>query len=573
MRRLRPRRRGGRWGPPRPRPPGPPPGPPGRPPGPAPGPGAPPPPPKGRGPPPPAPAGAPPPGRPAPGRALPPPGREPRWGGAAPLRPPIPGGGGIGLPEDETGGPGGGGMGLPEDDWGGVLGAPADLADSPPGWGLDAPGLGGRGARGASGGRGGALGGLGGLGIDGAGALAAACGSALGADSAWRACWSPLPPPVDFATRSGGRGALGAGGCGARGAAAGTAFAAAGGGVGAAGASAAGACSRWGRVSPDSGAALLGDRLPVDTSGGTGGGGGGGGGMDLPLDGALRPPAAPDAGRWGAGLAGPLGSSSSSRRPAVPGAGSAVREDGSTVSADDPEATVSLSGSDSASSAFAATSLGLVALAAFLATGWAPFFACPDGCSSRIRPSRSARRRTRSAWASSIPEECVFTPIPMSRARSRHSLFVIPSSLASSWTRIFAAKFPLTSPSSCCWTRLAHLVVRSAALYPRAVGTARTNTGRQQGANGSRRRLKAGVLPAVAPGCPRAKSPIERTAALSQVPARIQRASTQPRTATWQCTSLYRSSIRSGHETDHVALRPALTAADTGADRPVCRTA
>jgi hypothetical protein len=63
-----------------------------------------------------------------------------------------------------------------------------------------------------------------------------------------------------------------------------------------------------------------------------------------------------------------------------------------------------------------------------------------SGWTSRTMPSRWARRRTRSACASSIPEECVFTPIPNMRERSRHSLFVSPSSRASSWTRIFAAK-------------------------------------------------------------------------------------------------------------------------------------
>jgi len=64
-----------------------------------------------------------------------------------------------------------------------------------------------------------------------------------------------------------------------------------------------------------------------------------------------------------------------------------------------------------------------------------------SGCWSRMSPSRSAFRRTRSACASMMLEECVFTPMPSDRHRSRHSLFVKPSSLASSWTRSFAAKF------------------------------------------------------------------------------------------------------------------------------------
>jgi len=126
-----------------------------------------------------------------------------------------------------------------------------------------------------------------------------------------------------------------------------------------------------------------------------------------------------------------------------------------------------------AGSAFAGAALAdLVALAAaFVALGGS------GGCSSRISPSRSARRRTRSACASSMPEECVLTPMPRAKLRSRHSLFVSPSSLASSWTRIFAAKFFLTSPSSCCWARTAHLMAQFAVPYPRADRLTRTNTG------------------------------------------------------------------------------------------------
>ena len=60
-----------------------------------------------------------------------------------------------------------------------------------------------------------------------------------------------------------------------------------------------------------------------------------------------------------------------------------------------------------------------------------------SGCSSRTRPSRSARRRTRSACASMIDDEWLFTSMPMTRQRSTASLLVRPSSLASSWTRMF----------------------------------------------------------------------------------------------------------------------------------------
>jgi hypothetical protein len=55
-----------------------------------------------------------------------------------------------------------------------------------------------------------------------------------------------------------------------------------------------------------------------------------------------------------------------------------------------------------------------------------------SGTTGRRRPSASALRRTRSAWASSIEDEWLFTPIPNDKARSSASLLVRPSSLASS---------------------------------------------------------------------------------------------------------------------------------------------
>ena len=54
------------------------------------------------------------------------------------------------------------------------------------------------------------------------------------------------------------------------------------------------------------------------------------------------------------------------------------------------------------------------------------------GAPTRFSPSRSARRRTRSAWASSMLEEWLFTPMPIDRQRSRPSLLDRPSSRASS---------------------------------------------------------------------------------------------------------------------------------------------
>lgn len=112
------------------------------------------------------------------------------------------------------------------------------------------------------------------------------------------------------------------------------------------------------------------------------------------------------------------------------------------------------------------------------------------GCWSRIRPSRSARRRTRSACASSMPEECVLTPMPKARQRSRHSLFVSPSSLASSWTRIFLAKAAYDQPFVVDSGDEPHISFGSLAearraplgadrsTYPRAAGVAGTNGAR-----------------------------------------------------------------------------------------------
>jgi hypothetical protein len=55
-----------------------------------------------------------------------------------------------------------------------------------------------------------------------------------------------------------------------------------------------------------------------------------------------------------------------------------------------------------------------------------------SGVTSRRSPSASALRRTRSACASSMEDEWLFTPMPRDRARSSPSLLVRPSSLASS---------------------------------------------------------------------------------------------------------------------------------------------
>ncbi len=66
-----------------------------------------------------------------------------------------------------------------------------------------------------------------------------------------------------------------------------------------------------------------------------------------------------------------------------------------------------------------------------------------SGLVARRRPSASALRRTRSAWASSIDDEWLFTPMPSEIERSSASLLVSPSSLASSYTRIFFGNLSL----------------------------------------------------------------------------------------------------------------------------------
>ena len=68
-------------------------------------------------------------------------------------------------------------------------------------------------------------------------------------------------------------------------------------------------------------------------------------------------------------------------------------------------------------------------------SGAAAFFAVflgSSGWTSRLSPSRSALRRTRSAWASSMLDEWLLTPIPSALHRSSVSLLESPSSRANS---------------------------------------------------------------------------------------------------------------------------------------------
>lgn len=70
--------------------------------------------------------------------------------------------------------------------------------------------------------------------------------------------------------------------------------------------------------------------------------------------------------------------------------------------------------------------------AAGAGSGAAAVAPSPSAATGRRRPSRSALRRTRSAWASWIDDEWLLTPMPSERQRSSVSLLLKPSSRASS---------------------------------------------------------------------------------------------------------------------------------------------
>jgi hypothetical protein len=89
-------------------------------------------------------------------------------------------------------------------------------------------------------------------------------------------------------------------------------------------------------------------------------------------------------------------------------------------------------GSAGAVAALFVTTVFAVFLAgAFVACGVSVATGSSD-CTGRRSPSASALRRTRSAWASSIDDEWLFTPMPSERHRSSASLLVSPSSRPSS---------------------------------------------------------------------------------------------------------------------------------------------
>ena len=87
---------------------------------------------------------------------------------------------------------------------------------------------------------------------------------------------------------------------------------------------------------------------------------------------------------------------------------------------------------------------------AFLAAAFFAGFGS-SGCSGRVRPSRMARRRTMSAYASLSDDEWLFTGTPSLTESSTASALVMPSSLASSCTRMFfghASDQPFLRPDS-----------------------------------------------------------------------------------------------------------------------------
>ncbi len=151
----------------------------------------------------------------------------------------------------------------------------------------------------------------------------------------------------------------------------------------------------------------------------------------------------------GAGGADAAGAAGAAGRGAV--AGKVCSEAGRLVINRDPERTTGAAGcpepSDrpepvrsGAAATAVARSVSPVAPAAGAAAFAAAFFvaaafwgaAGSSGCTGRRSPSRSALRRARSACASSMDDEWLFTPIPRDRHSSSASLFVRPSSWASS---------------------------------------------------------------------------------------------------------------------------------------------
>ena len=199
----------------------------------------------------------------------------------------------------------------------------------------------------------------------------------------------------------------------------------------------------------------------------------GGGGIGRPVElsggrveGVPPSPASPDTERWvGRMVVGPLGeavrvgtgftigarlrTTLGSAAAGARGASSTGCVVGAAVSAGLVTRLTRTGGASTTSGAAATAAAFLVPVAfvAFTALVALAALAASSGCTSRRSPSASARRRIRSAWASSIDAEGLEAPMPSFWASVSSSLLVRPSSLESSCTRIFfwAKTFPCFS--------------------------------------------------------------------------------------------------------------------------------
>jgi hypothetical protein len=202
----------------------------------------------------------------------------------------------------------------------------------------------------------------------------------------------------------------------------------------------------------------------------------GGGGIGRPVElsggrveGDPPSPPSPESGRWvGRMVVGPLGDAM--RVGAGFTIGARLRTTlGSTAAGAGTDSCTGESSVDSTTAGLVTTRLmraGGASMFSGSMTGAAAFFApvvfvalvalvalaalaTSSGCTSRRSPSASARRRMRSAWASSIDAEGLDAPMPSFWASVSNSLLVRPSSFESSCTRIFfwAKTFPCFS----CW--------------------------------------------------------------------------------------------------------------------------
>ena len=314
----------------------------------------------------------------------------------------------------------------------------------------------------------------------------------------------------------------GTGGCGAR--AAGAAGAGAGAGRAAGGTSTGAGAGRGGIWAPRA-------RTPGRSAGGAGAGGGASGAA-----GSGAGAGASAAG--GSSTAAGAGSSGASAAGAGASGAAAAGTSGSGV------ASVAGSGASALGAAFLA--------GAFLAGDGS------SGCSSRTKPSRSALRRTRSAWASSMLDECVLTPMPRSSARSRVSLFVRPSSFASSWTRIFAAN--VGSPALLC----CGCVRRRALAGTGFLVSRRRGAGHEVSSAGTGLRLDqlAQGLD-LSGGDPGAERPVETAPTGGQIQARG-RVLTEPGASPRQCTAGYERSVGSSGHPAQLVGGPGGPTADAG---------